>query len=281
LTQSRDCLDSDTTTESHDHLHRIAPTYNLLSTAGHFSEISHPFIASVPGAGRSRPRSYCKISTYTSEAGGPPIHSNIMSSTRTLAVLAVAQMVSAQAAPAQSGTAATAAQTAAALQAKADMWNQDFSNYMFIILGSLIVALLVWRVGSESVKYVRTLASLSNDTQRYFTVPSEKFSSFKKHVLYAPIFRKRHNREFQLSSAVNVGTLPTRLQLLFLVSYFGTNIAFCVVSINWDQPLATASKELRNRTGILAVVNMVIHSSMSSIRLSRGKRLICIRFPYS
>lgn len=257
------------------------PTYNLLSTAGHFSEISHPFIASVPGAGRSRPRSYCKISTYTFEAGRPPIHSNIMSSTRTLAVLAVAQRVSALTAPAQSGTAATAAQTAAALQAKADMWNQDFSNYMFIILGSLIVALLVWRVGTESVKYVRTLASLSNDTQRYFTVPSEKFSSFKKHVLYAPIFRKRHNREFQLSSAVNVGTLPTRLQLLFLVSYFGTNIAFCVVSINWDQPLATASKELRNRTGILAVVNMVIHSSMSSIRLSRGKRLICIRFPYS
>jgi hypothetical protein len=207
------------------------------------------------------------IDTYTSEARGPPIHSNTMSSTRTLAVLAVAQMVSAQAAPAQSGTAA--------------MWNDDFSNYMFIILGSLIAALLVWRVGTESVKYVRTLASLSNDTQRYFTVPSEKFSSFKKHILYAPIFRKRHNREFQLSSAINVGTLPTRLQLLFLMSYFGTNIAFCVVSIDWDQPLATVSKELRNRTGILAVVNMVSHFSMSSIRLSCGKRLMCIRFPCS
>jgi hypothetical protein len=281
LTQSGDCLGSDTTTQSHDHLNRIAPTSNLLSTAGHFSENFHPFIASVPGAGRSRPRSYCKINTYTSEARGPPIHSYIMPSTRTLAVLAVAQMVSAQAAPAQSGTAAPAAQAAAALQAKAAIWNEDFSNYMFIILGSLIAALLVWRVGTESVKYVRTLASLSNDTQRYFTAPSEKFSSFKKHILYAPIFRKRHNREFQLSSAINVGTLPTRLQLLFLMSYFGTNIAFCVVSIDWDQPLATASRELRNRTGILAVVNMVSHFSMSAIRLSRGTRLICIRFPCS
>jgi hypothetical protein len=102
------------------------------------------------------------------------------------------------------------------LQAKAAMFNQDFYNYIFIICGSLVAALVVWRVGLESVKYVRTLTCLNNDTQSYFRLPSEAFATFKKHVLYAPIFRKRHNREFQLSAAVNVGTLPTRLQLLFL-----------------------------------------------------------------
>jgi hypothetical protein len=171
-----------------------------------------------------------------------------------MAVLALATLVSAQAAPGQSRAAAAATK---ALQAKAAMFNQDFYNYIFIICGSLVAALLVWRVGLESVKYVRTLTCLNNHTQRYFTVPSEAFASFKKHVLYAPIFRKRHNREFQLSAAVNVGTLPTRLQLLFLISYFGTNVAFCVVSIDWNQTFTTAAKELRNRTGILAVVNMV------------------------
>jgi hypothetical protein len=142
-----------------------------------------------------------------------------MASSRFLAVLAIAKLVSAQAAPAQSSTAATAAKAAAnALAANAQVLNQEFYNYIFIILASLIAALLVWRVGTESVKYVRTLSSMNNDTQRYFVKPSETFSWFKKNVLYAPIFRKRHNREFQLSSAINVGTLPTRLQLLFLIS---------------------------------------------------------------
>jgi hypothetical protein len=201
-----------------------------------------------------------------------------------MAVLAIAKMASAQAAPAQTGAAATAAAAAAkALQVKAAMFNQDFYNYIFIICGSLVAALLVWRVGMESVKYIRTLTCLNNDTQRYFTVPSERFASFKKHVLYAPIFRKRHNREFQLSAALNVGTLPTRLQLLFLMSYFGTNVAFCVVSIDWSQKFTTAAHELRNRTGILAVVNMVSLSCLllaSRDSISREQIVIWNRSPY-
>jgi len=160
-------------------------------------------------------------------------------------------MVSAQ------GATTPAAAAAAAAAKNAAVLNQDFYNYIFIILASLIVALTLWRVGMESVKYVRTLTSLNNDTQKYFALPSKTWASFKKHMLYAPVFSKRHNREIQLSSAINVGTLPTRFQLLFLLSYFGTNVIFCVYSIQWDQPLATAAKQLRNRTGILAVVNMV------------------------
>lgn len=142
-------------------------------------------------------------------------------------------------------------------QAPAAVLNQEFYNYIFVILASLTVALALWRVGIESVKYVRTLTCLNNETQRYFARPTGTYASFKKHLIYAPVLSKRHNREFRLSAAVNVGTLPTRLQLLFLMSYFGTNIAFCVVSIDWNQPLITAAKELRNRTGVLAMVNMV------------------------
>jgi hypothetical protein len=195
-----------------------------------------------------------------------------MSSTRSLAVLAVAKMASA-AQPAATGAAATAAK---ALQAKAKAWNQDFYNYIFIICASLVVVLVVWRVFIESTKHIRTLACLNNDTQRYFTKPTKSWASFKKHVLYAPIFSKRHNREFQLSPAINVGTLPTRFQLMFLVGYFGTNVAFCVVSIDWNQPTVTAAKELRNRTGILAVVNMVSHTGplipLESRNQSRGNQ---------
>jgi predicted ferric reductase len=138
-----------------------------------------------------------------------------------------------------------------------DNANQAFYNYLFIICASLVAVMTAWRVMSESVKYVRTLTCLNNSTQRYFSKPSESFATFKAKLLYAPVFRKRHNREFQLSTAVNIGTLPTRLQLLFLVAYFGTNITFCVTSIYWNQDFATVSEQVRNRAGVLAVVNMV------------------------
>jgi hypothetical protein len=198
------------------------------------------------------------------------------SSTRFLAVLAVARLVAAQAAHggstggnataagAEGGrtggntTAAGAAGAAAeAAQAMADAWNKDFESYIFIVLASLIVSLGVWRVGMESIKYVRTLTSLNNDTQRYFAVASPAWAFFKKNILYAPVFRKRHNREFQLSSAINVGTLPTRFELFFLLGYFGTNVAFCVVSIQWNGTYSDVCQQLRNRTGVLAVVNMI------------------------
>lgn len=152
---------------------------------------------------------------------------------------------------------AAAAAAAAALKAEAAAFNQAFYDYIFIVLASLIVAMIFWRVGIETVKYVRTMASLNNETQKYFAIPSSGFAKFKKHVLYAPIFSKRHNREIQMGRAVNVGTLPTRLQFVFLLGYFATNIAFCVVSISWDQAYATVAQQVRNRTGILAVVNMV------------------------
>lgn len=190
-------------------------------------------------------------------------------STRALAVLAMAKMVfaagnstttspaAASSAAAAKAAASVAAAAAKALSLKAAMFNQDFYDYLLIVCASLVAALFLWRVTIESVKHIRTLTCLANDTQRYYSMPTEKWASFKRHVLYAPIFRKRHSREIQLSSAINVGTLPTRFQFFILMGYFATNIAFCVVSIDWKQPLTTYAREMRNRTGVLAVVNMI------------------------
>lgn len=150
-----------------------------------------------------------------------------------------------------------AAQETAALQAHATVLNDRFYNYLFIVLSSLIVALTIWRLTNEAVKYVRKLTCLNNERQLYFVKASPSFASFKKHFLYAPILGKRHNREFKISAAVNVGTLPTRLQALFVLAYLGTNVAYCVVGIDWDQSFVTVAKELRNRAGILAVTNLV------------------------
>lgn len=167
--------------------------------------------------------------------------------------------------------------------ADAEVLNEDFYHYIYILLAALTVALVIWRVVTESLKYMRTLACLNNEAQRYFIAPSPNYAALKKHLLYAPIFRTRHNREIQLSSAVNVGTLPTRFQLLFLAGYVGTNVAFCVVSIDWSQTFVTVTKEVRNRTGILAVVNMVSRTFYlfwtqwlySFVNVSRDYNRIC------
>lgn len=137
------------------------------------------------------------------------------------------------------------------------MENDALTKYLLIICGGISVMIIVWRCTTSLVKYVRHITSLTNDRQRYYAIPSTKLTWFKKHVLYSPLLSKRHNREFALSSAVNMGTLPTRFQMLFLVGYFATNVAFCVVNISFMGSFSDAAKQLRNRSGSLAVVNMI------------------------
>jgi hypothetical protein len=136
-------------------------------------------------------------------------------------------------------------------------YNESLSTYLFIILGAVSVAVIIWRVTDVITKYTRTVTCLANDRQRYFAIPSPNLSLIKRHVLYAPVLSKRHNREIQLSSAVNVGTLPTRFQLLFLTGYLATNVAFCVIAIPFAGDYTAATTALRNRSGALATANMV------------------------
>ncbi|KAK3357315.1 ferric reductase like transmembrane component-domain-containing protein [Lasiosphaeria hispida] len=158
---------------------------------------------------------------------------------------------------AQGGGNGAGAATAATNSVDPKVVDKLLSHYLLLVLGALSAAIAVWRFTTILIKYVRTVSSLNNDTQRYFAASSHKVSWFKRNIQYAPIFGKRHNREFQLSAAVNAGTLPTRLQLLFLVGYFATNIAFCVMTIDFSGPLRQVASLVRNRTGVLSVVNMI------------------------
>ncbi|PWW75021.1 hypothetical protein C7212DRAFT_282248 [Tuber magnatum] len=105
---------------------------------------------------------------------------------------------------------------------------------------------------------VRLLVSLSSENQRFFAEPPSAWASLiKKHVIYSPLFRVRHNREFRLSAAVNVGTLPSRFQAFFLVGYLAGNIVFCTLMIDYTEDTTSMLGEVRNRTGVLAAANMV------------------------
>ncbi|KAI9765635.1 MAG: hypothetical protein M1839_005407 [Geoglossum umbratile] len=138
-----------------------------------------------------------------------------------------------------------------------DLQNEALSRYLLIICACISVILIIWRVWDQSIMYVRTATSIHSNDQRYFATPNQKLSFFKRNILYAPIFRKRHSHELQLSRAVNVGTLPSRLELLFLASYFATNIVFCVINIPFASSFTDAALTLGRRTGSLSVVNMI------------------------
>lgn len=142
----------------------------------------------------------------------------------------------------------------------AEIENTRICKYTAWTWAAVVAALLVHHWSRKLLHHVRRLASLNgaatDGRQRYFSVPDENWAFFKRHFVTAPLWRKRHNREFRLSAAVNVGTLPGRLQTLFLLGYFAMNVALCAITIDWADSKGFYD-DARNRTGVLSVLNMI------------------------
>jgi hypothetical protein len=122
---------------------------------------------------------------------------------------------------------------------------------------AMVSSLIVYTSLLFAVRYIRTVSCLNNNTQRYFARPTYWYGKTKRYFIDAPLFRLRHHREFQLSSAINIGTLPNRLQTTFLVGYLAASIALTTYSINWSGPKATIIDQLLKRTGFMAIMNML------------------------
>lgn len=127
-------------------------------------------------------------------------------------------------------------------------------------MGIVAVVILLVRFAQIGHSYLRQINSMSASRrqQRYWGVEdSDLWANLKKYLLYAPLGGKRHNREVRLSEAVNVGTLPSRFQTLILTLYIGSQIAYCVfLDYSVNEPAALLA-ELRGRSGVLAVLNMI------------------------
>ncbi|KAL4806550.1 ferric reductase like transmembrane component-domain-containing protein [Aspergillus unguis] len=132
-----------------------------------------------------------------------------------------------------------------------------------IIVGSIVAVaffLFCGRIAQISHAYLRHISSLtaSGREQSFWSIEeSQLWANIKKHVLYAPLGRKRHNREIQISSAVNVGTLPSRFQTILIILYVASQIAYCALLDYNENVKAALVAELRGRSGSLAVLNMV------------------------
>jgi hypothetical protein len=138
----------------------------------------------------------------------------------------------------------------------AELENLDVQHYLGYIWWIIVVVFALYQIILYFARYVRTVSCLGNETQRYFAIPNFYYARFKKSCLDAPLFSTRHHREFKMSSAVGVGTLPSRLQTFFLLGYFGVNIGFCIWKIDYSS-YAKGASELIARTGVMAVINMI------------------------
>lgn len=140
--------------------------------------------------------------------------------------------------------------------------NQD-ANYLFAnillacFMGLLGVtfALRWWGMANRHLRYLMTMGRW--DDQRYWMMNHTHWWPWiKKHIVYAPLGRQRHNREWQLSSAISMGTIPTRYHSVLLLLYIFCNIAFCLV-VDYSQESFATLAELRGRTGIMAALNCI------------------------
>jgi predicted ferric reductase len=118
---------------------------------------------------------------------------------------------------------------------------------------------LIFRASQLLFAYLRLLStvSLPSERQGFWTHTGTVWPKLKRNLLTAPLIRKRHNKELQISAAINVGTLPSRLHTLFLAFYMLTNLLYCCLLDYGRKEKAALLAEARGRTGHLAVMNIV------------------------
>jgi predicted ferric reductase len=133
-------------------------------------------------------------------------------------------------------------------------------NWLWISIVIVALVLLGSRLYQLFNAHLRHIYSMAADSrqQNYWCIDkSSLWPAFKKQFLYAPFWKKRHNREIRLSQAVNVGTLPSRFHALILFLYVASNIAYCCILDYRNSSKAALIAEVRGRTGVLATANMI------------------------
>lgn len=137
--------------------------------------------------------------------------------------------------------------------------NNQVRDILWWCLGIMALLILGFRMMHRATSHLRHLAGMNGTArqQEYFRGNKSSWWKVKKHLLYAPLWKKRHNREFKLSSAVNMGTLPSRWHALILIVYFAMNIAYTLILDYSRENHYSVVAELRGRSGVLAICNMI------------------------
>ncbi len=138
--------------------------------------------------------------------------------------------------------------------------NKRYQDVLYWFLGGLCFCVLLVRILEVGRAWLRHKFAMAQPAARqayWKENHSNKWPWIKKQIIYAPLWKKRHNREFRLSSAVNVGTLPSRFHTVLLTVYFLSNFAYCAALDYGVENKWAVAAQLRGRSGTLAVANMI------------------------
>jgi predicted ferric reductase len=138
--------------------------------------------------------------------------------------------------------------------------NMLFTDLLWWSLGIVGLVLLLIRIVELAWAKLRLLTAMSlpgHKQEFWRRTQWHRMPGLKTGLLYAPLWKKRHNREIRLSSAANMGTLPSRLHALLLFGYLASNLAYMFI-LDWKNENKYAlCAEIRGRSGTLSVVSMV------------------------
>ncbi|MCJ1289034.1 hypothetical protein MMC34_000566 [Xylographa carneopallida] len=132
-----------------------------------------------------------------------------------------------------------------------------FTSIALVFLVILIIRLV--QMGVAHLRHLTSMGETSSGVEKYWSQDDGSYwSAVKRDLLYAPLGKKRHNREIQLSTAINVGTIPSRFDTLLLSLYFTSNVVYTLLLDYWVLDKAAIWAEIRGRTGHLSVINAVM-----------------------
>ncbi|CCT61130.1 hypothetical protein [Plenodomus lingam JN3] len=130
-------------------------------------------------------------------------------------------------------------------------------TFLYLLLG-LSALLLSLRVANMWWRHSRHLSAMGNPNQSYWTTNKTSWWPWlNRHILVAPLWKKKHNAQFQISSAIDNGTLPGRWHSIMLFIYVGLNLAWCVALPYKALDHKATVAALRGRSGTLAALNLI------------------------
>ena len=153
------------------------------------------------------------------------------------------------------------------VQPFANDYNDAYAGNLAIALACCAFVVFVYRTSVFLFCRIRDRVRLSDSGQASYTTADARFAFVKTHIIYAPLFRTRHKDSMYLFRTVKMGILPTRLQTAFLTGVIVMNVVLCVDNMEWSL-IDTGQSDillnhLRNRTGTLAVMNLILLTIMA------------------
>ena len=136
--------------------------------------------------------------------------------------------------------------------------NFVYVHTLIITFCLLVIFSLCLRWTKSTVAYLRHASTVANPRDQKFWAENRTswWPWMKEHFLYAPLWKLRHNREIRISSAISIGTLPSRAHMVLLVSYSICNLAYGL-AVPYNTRIEETVASLRGRAGTLAALNLV------------------------